>query len=269
MTPFLIKYKSPLRRIPIQINPREAFILDGIRISMEMISANASTLTTSITDFSILDPFATPKIGTSLLFSSAWAIIDNSARLNRLLKALATKVVDADLQTMLDEIHTVRNTFQHIDERIEEFFVDNGGALLGYLTWFFIIDDKNINMFMVKSGIDNKGTSTSIVFNDISNGRTGIHHLVLTSFKRVGKGFVESNINITLLIDMLEKLLISLEGLMEKTIKANIDNPDWDNNVFTLGEVKQLQGTWKPDNTATFSRTVLHDEFRIIHHDGI
>jgi hypothetical protein len=127
----LLSEKSILRHLPI-LDRKTMYVLDSLRFTLEMMDISYGELERSIINLST----GQEKKNFPLLFSTCWNFIDQSSRFAKLYRQLASasnhKILDP--LTILNE---VRNTYQHLDERIEEIILEDHKPLYGCLQWSF------------------------------------------------------------------------------------------------------------------------------------
>ncbi|AWM35130.1 hypothetical protein [Hymenobacter nivis] len=68
--------------------------------------------------------------------ADAWTIIDCVHRAGELF-LIAKVAVNRDEDALLKSIKTIRNSYQHANERIEEYFSSKGGSVFGDLSWYY------------------------------------------------------------------------------------------------------------------------------------
>ncbi|SHL66146.1 hypothetical protein [Hymenobacter psychrotolerans] len=261
MEKFALKRESILNKIPTQLDPRQAFLIDGIRISFEIIEEELVLLEHKLSIFSTED--ARPRI--SSLFTSVWNIIDSSARLKRMLESIGIFSIEPAMKNLFDEIFLVRHTFQHLDERIDELFIDKGNPILGQLSWTYSVSAEEIKMFMVKSGIDHKHNPQRISLNLLSNYRIGINELALTAFKRVGKKvFATTEIQFDSLIQNLNMLVEAIEARLENNNVLFSATAGFSNTRHWVGLVNQLNCSKASNGGPHINQSITYDDFGLI-----
>lgn len=145
----IIDKNSPLRRLPL-LNRKQTLFLDGIRYSIEMADLSYCRLRETLYKMSINCCSSLPNdhINTVSAVLDAWSIIDSIDRLRGLLY-LAEFVKkdllpnDDPLKQYMDDIRLLRNSIQHIAQRID-MMVSKNLTILGSLSWFTCIDSKEM-----------------------------------------------------------------------------------------------------------------------------
>jgi hypothetical protein len=136
----LIPEDSPLRRLPANLNPRQAQFCDGVRFTAEMADLAYQELLRELEPLSGPSGEADVRVRAARPFLFAWSIIDSAHRLRRLVENfpnLAKKNQSPEFRTFTNEVQpveTLRHTVQHMDERIHE-SAESGKAVWGTLTW--------------------------------------------------------------------------------------------------------------------------------------
>lgn len=161
----IIDKNSIFNRIPIQVSNYQLQIFDSIRITFEMIDYDFKMLYYLIEEVESKNNHKKNCISIS---NHAWSIIDNTSRLNRLLRKIPTN----DNHKILDNLNIVnsfRNTFQHLDDRIDESILDNKIPIYGIITWFRV-ENKRIIPRILLNGIINELNATLSIpeYNNIS-----------------------------------------------------------------------------------------------------
>ena len=143
------------------------------------------------------------------LYSYCWSIIDSTRRLIRLYKTLPSESNHSQIK-IIEYINSPRNTFQHLDERIEESLIDSRQPFYGILKWVFNnpISGKTENHIAISGILYTEKHDFKIgTYND----KQIIEDLILVTVDRKEK--IEINLSklmtdITLVIDNLEGHLI-------------------------------------------------------------
>jgi len=85
-----------------------------------------------------------------------WSFIDNVHRAAELLPVLDLKIND-DGKAILYQVKLVRNSFHHLNERISEYFAENGGSVFGDISWFHrSIRSERLCQSLFQSGVIRK-----------------------------------------------------------------------------------------------------------------
>jgi hypothetical protein len=137
----LLGRDSALRRIPVNVDPKQAIFLDGIRHAVEIMDVAYSRLRDALTNLALTPPASNelPDIS-SHIFLDAWAFVDAVDRFRMLymqmpgIKFGAKKDVIPTLQEATQEFRSLRNVADHLAQRAD-LVVSRNGAALGELSW--------------------------------------------------------------------------------------------------------------------------------------
>jgi hypothetical protein len=126
----LISKDSILKNLPPNLNRKEILVLDSLRFLFEMIDSSFENLENRIIELSRQET----KRNVPEIFGYAWSIIDNSVRVVNVAKQLPWEYPEQILGH-LNYIKEFRNTFQHLDERIDASLLDTQSPFLGVISW--------------------------------------------------------------------------------------------------------------------------------------
>jgi hypothetical protein len=137
----LLGRDSPLRRIPINVTPKQAVFLDGIRHAIEVMDIGFGRLRNGLTKAALEPPLPPdlPLVGAGL-FLDAWAVVDAIDRFRQFylrfpgMEYLAPSDQIPPLSETLQNFRNLRNVGDHVVDRADA-VVAKGGAALGELTW--------------------------------------------------------------------------------------------------------------------------------------
>src|ERR1035437_887040 len=127
----IIKETSILKNLP-RLDKRQLLILDSLRTTCEMIDYSTNQILNELT----LISDGGHKKNLPLVFTNVWGIIDNVSRFIRLYKTLPSES-NHEILTSITNVHSARNTHQHMDERIDESLIDNSQPFFGTLKWAY------------------------------------------------------------------------------------------------------------------------------------
>ena len=137
----LLGRDSPLRRIPINVTPKQAVFLDGIRHAIEVMDIGFSRLRNGLTKAALEPPLASDlPLGGAGLFLDAWAVVDAIDRFRQFylrfpgMQRSAAPDQIPPLSEALQNFRDLRNVGDHVVDRADA-VVAKGGAALGELTW--------------------------------------------------------------------------------------------------------------------------------------
>ncbi|MGN7513718.1 MAG: hypothetical protein ACTHOM_05040 [Allomuricauda sp.] len=229
----LLKETSVLRSLP-QLEEKQLLILDSLRFTIDMIDYTYKNLQNSILAIS---KGKKHKIHPPL-FHYTWSLLDNIRRFIRIYKVLSTDK-NPTLLAPIEYVNSPRNTYQHLDERINESLIDTRQPFYGTLKWTF--HDKitrEAYRFAAISGIlyGNPGKVEFMDF-DVSS---LIENIVLETVDRKQ----ETEINISQLnFDFIE-IVRKIEKELEKQIAQNgMERNNWTSRQDIIMKFKRSKPT--------------------------
>lgn len=137
----LLGRDSVLRQIPVNLPPKQALFLDGIRHAVEIMDVAYCRLSDSLTHFALHPPVSEEFADRSAhAFLDAWSFVDAVDRFRMLytqmpgIKFGAVKVGIPSLREVTEDFRNLRNVADHLAQRAD-LVVSQNGAALGELTW--------------------------------------------------------------------------------------------------------------------------------------
>lgn len=134
---------SPLRKIPIALDRKQAFFIEGIRVSLEMIALAHERLQRallSITNRTLANlPMEQDKLTSAVL--DAWSVVDSVHRLCALVEHFPNLQHRSRVPAIRDlfeankAINDLRNTVQHLPGHIHEMAATPTWSVWGALAW--------------------------------------------------------------------------------------------------------------------------------------
>ena len=156
----MLSNNSPLRRVPANINPKQALFIDGIRHAVEIMDLAYHRLKETLTK-TALEPPTSNEIRklSPHVFLDVWAIIDAIDRFRMLYLQMpgiefgAQQPGIESLKSVTQPFRDLRNVADHLSQRAD-FVVARGGAALGTLTWItgFQLDPLSIWFCTLRPG---------------------------------------------------------------------------------------------------------------------
>ena len=173
----------------------------------------------------------------NVLFNYAWMVVDNIDRFTRIYE----KLPSASNHKNLDSIKSVRifrNTFAHLDERIDEIFLQTHTPFFGTLSWVYKdTAEKKLIPHVAISGI-NYGVQSKFKLTDYSVDLPTISNIQLQSSNKNGK----NSIFIDELIIKLKSIVNETELHMEKQfIEQGIKRFDWSKQRDILLKIESIE----------------------------
>jgi hypothetical protein len=137
----LLGRDSSLRSIPVNVDAKQAFYLDGMRHAVEIMDVSFGRLRSALTRLARHPPASNDLPGISAgLFLDAWAMVDAIDRFRTLyhsmpgMKPRAPKEEIPRLYEALQPFRELRNVGDHVAQRAD-FVLARDDAALGELTW--------------------------------------------------------------------------------------------------------------------------------------
>ena len=134
------------------MNQKQIFLLEGIRYCANSISISYDTLSTEL---DLVSSHHGTEFSFDLIFKEAWSQIDTTYRLTNLLKAIYktdSRFIEKDDFKFLAKTKPFRNSFQHLDERIDGILLKLNQPVWGTLSWLKIIDKSSVNSYILSAG---------------------------------------------------------------------------------------------------------------------
>lgn len=137
----LLGRDSVLRQIPVNVDPKQALFLDGIRHAVEIMDVAYGRLRDGLTHLALHPPASNELPNLSAhAFLDAWSFVDAIDRFRMMytqmpgIKLGAAKVGIPPLQEVMQEFRHLRNVADHLAQRAD-FVLSRNGAALGELNW--------------------------------------------------------------------------------------------------------------------------------------
>lgn len=140
---------SPLRRLPVDLDPKQALFFDGIRHATELADLAYERLSVTLTDIAMNSAERRAAKAFTASFLDAWAIVDSIDRLRGLIHLLpgGCPVPRADGQpgfrVQTESVRALRNVSDHLAARAD-YIVARNSTALGILSWITILDEKHV-----------------------------------------------------------------------------------------------------------------------------
>lgn len=137
----LLGRDSVLRRIPVNVDPKPALFLDGIRLAVEIMDVAYVRLRDALTHLALHPPAQSelPEISANA-FLDAWGFVDAVDRFYMMytqmpgMKFGAAEIGTPPLLEVTQEFRNLRNLMNHLAQKADS-IVSRNGAVLGELTW--------------------------------------------------------------------------------------------------------------------------------------
>jgi hypothetical protein len=150
----LFKTDSIFNKIPANLNQRQIFLLEGIRFCANSISLSFEKLYDEIF---YISHNSLKEESSTIIFKEAWSQIDTTYRLTNLIKSFAgnsdlSKVKPGGNFEYLLKAKPFRNSFQHIDERIDEILLELNAPIWGNISWLKTENKDLVKSFVISAG---------------------------------------------------------------------------------------------------------------------
>lgn len=228
----ILRKSSILQNLPVNLNKRQFLILDSMRFAVEIIENSWTNLITGLRELSNIDSNKVKNL--PKLYIEAWSIIDNSHRLRKLHSQLNIEN-QHDLMNSIKHVGEVRHTYQHLDERIDESFIDSDMPFYGILTWnFFNSETNKVEPFLTSSGIacHNLDFKYDVTKFDINKAIDNIDNIKLDTIIRKKENsnwiYKRTSIDLSELIANVKLILEKFEKYLEEQLKIKeLELADW------------------------------------------
>jgi hypothetical protein len=225
----IISKESPLRKIPVNLDTRQVFIFEGIRYCADMISLGFQILHNELVTVSAEEKLNDHSC--TLIFKEAWGMIDTTHRLLKLMALCVdseeeggdTEIVEnspADHYRFLkNSIRNARNTFQHLDERIDELLIPMNAPVWGNMSWLKIENKDLIKSFVLCSGHPREQYESTIINPAGLKFKAAIDRITIEIVQKSAPNNI-MRIELDDLVYRVERLIQSIESQLEAQIKA-------------------------------------------------
>lgn len=216
-----ISKNSHFRFPPINLKPGQVIVFNAITYSVDICEITYNRFYAELIKFSE-NPSSTnenyPK-----LFADVWTIISNAT----IFMNLITRHFDLDSdEPMLTELHKakkLRNTYQHIDERISEILTLNDLPMYGSLTWVRNIPNSNkFQQFFLYSGVftnHKEKVGGQMVSPTMEIGIDEIDEIIFESIIKQGRNFPKVDISLKKLIADIRDWIEHFENQITKQLE--------------------------------------------------
>lgn len=228
----ILSENSPLKYLPRELKGEQLLIFDSIRITLEMIEHSYSCLEERLLYISKPE---NKKKEVSAIFNYAWTIIDHTSRFIKIYKELPS---DSNYEVLnsIKHANSFRNTFQHLNERINESLLKNRSPFYGILIWLYQNPETNeINPMTLISGIE-YGSKFEFKMPDLSQNIKEINHIWIQTVDR--NKIIRTNIS-QIILDLINICEQNEKKLLELCETKGLELCDWSNRKDILIEIKQ------------------------------
>lgn len=161
----IIPINSYIRYVPVEIHPDQVITLNAIRYCTDICEVSYLRLINNLsiqTDKGSIECLDFPNI-----LLDVWSVINNCVIFKNLI-CRKFKIIDGEEKfSEINKAIRLRNTNQHIDERLSEVFANNEYPIYGSLSWRkFIYNDTE---FIISTFYSGTFTNKKEISSDISN----------------------------------------------------------------------------------------------------
>lgn len=161
----IIPINSNIRYVPIEIDPNQVITFNAIRYCADICEVSYVRL---INNLSILtDKGCVECLDFPAILLDVWSVINNCVIFKNLICREFKVSVNEEKFNEINKAIKLRNTNQHIDERLAEAFLNNNYPIYGALSWRKSID--NGTGFIISSFYSGTFTNKKKIATNISN----------------------------------------------------------------------------------------------------
>lgn len=205
-----IDNNSHLRFPAIRLKPQQVIVFNAITYSVDICEITYDRLYNELIKFS-QNPSSNnenyPKI-----FADVWTILSNATIFMNLIVRHFNLGADEEMLSELKCAKKLRNSYQHIDERISEVLTLNDLPMYGSLSWTRNIPNSNkFQQFMLYSGVftnHKDSVGGQMITPTMEIGIDEIDEIIFESITKQGQDFPKITISI-------KKLILDIQSWIE------------------------------------------------------
>lgn len=229
----ILSEQSYIKNPSVIFNKELVVSLNAIRYSVEICELSYLRLTGLLSKIADRKKNNVEDYEFSEMYSEAWSIINNSVLLRKVLNTHFEIDLKSPVLNEINKAVRLRDSYQHIDERIKQVLAEKDFPVFGTLSWLKCYPNSNkvIHCFTYSGSFTNKETAEVNFSNTIDENRNNsIQKIELTNIVREKRGnkqesFYESTIQISKLIYDLSDIMEHIEeGL--KSAFSDINNKE-------------------------------------------
>lgn len=218
----IISKDSFFRYPPTSLHPKQVIIFNAITYSVDICEITYKRLMKELVGFSD-DPKSDNENYPSI-FADVWTIISNSTIFFNLVNSHFSLETDLNIFSELKKCKQLRNSYQHIDERISEVITLNELPLYGSLSWTRnILGTQKFQKFALYSGAftnNNNGISLKVSNSEVEFGCSEIADINFESIIKINKNeYPTVEISIKKIMSDLTILIENFENEIETQLK--------------------------------------------------
>ena len=223
----MITESSPLLNLPVNMHPKQAVFIDGMRHAIEIIEMAYSRMCDSLTKLSFESSNGKNTIGFTHIFLDVWAFIDTADRFRSLWvlqpnsHTLPKEFSKIEINSKLQNIRDIRNVSAHIAQKADQIVALNS-SVLGSVSWFTVASESplKVKTHFIRPGIM-RGTITENLAqsNGMVNFVNGSGGISITAGKHAAN------------LSDAYNLIYSIVQFSEKVLAREIPKPSIENTI--------------------------------------
>lgn len=238
----MIKDKSFLRKPPINLDPKQVIVLNAMSFSVDICEIAFNQLEEDLLKFSNnpkSEGLIFPKI-----FSNVWTIINNASVFRNLIVRHFKISHNEPTLSEFNKAKKIRNTNQHIDERIEEVLSLKVLPIYGSLSWYRNIENSNkVEQFFLFSGTFENPDEVEgeMILPNLEKTGKAIEHMIFRSVTKQGNNdFPELTISLNEIMEDLKLWVEHFEKLINDLVHDKENIKQHKSNLFI-----KINSHWK------------------------
>ena len=149
-----MKDNSYLKKPPVNLDAKQVFALNALSYSVDICEMAFEELLNELLIFS--DNPKSEKVIFPKIFSYVWTIVNNSSLFRNVLEKHFEVDDEEDYMQEFNKARKIRNTNQHIEDRINEILSLESLPIYGSLSWYRNIENTNkVEQYFMYSGVFN------------------------------------------------------------------------------------------------------------------
>ncbi len=161
----IIPINSHIRYVPIEIHPEQVITFNAIRYCTDICEVSYLRLINNLS--TLTDKGSVNCLDLPTILLDVWSVINNCVIFKNLICREFKVSVNKEKFNEINKAIKLRNTNQHIDERLAEVFLNNDYPIYGSLSWRKSINDGE--EFIISSFYSGTFTNKKEVKTNISN----------------------------------------------------------------------------------------------------
>jgi hypothetical protein len=219
----IISPTSYLRTPPKILTPKQVLVFNGIQYSIDICDFAFARLTDNLYKFSFPQDKLVPAF--PVLFSDAWTIINNATIFYKIVTNLFGIDKGDPIFEKIRGIELLRNSQQHVDERIDEVLLEKDLPIYGSLSWYAQIEPNSMNgkIITIESGtITHKKSIKSTGVNPMGKGNDKvINEIEFSMVANINKQYAIKTIKLNELMTDLNLIINHFERQLDDQLKMH------------------------------------------------